>query len=92
MDWLIHIQNWLLSWSVVAMVGSFGGGILASFTPCTYPVLPIVISYLGYQSGKKRPESFCSCVSLCYWAGSHLWNTWSRGGTVWESLRLLGGE
>jgi len=62
MDWLIHIQNWLLSWSVVAMVGSFGGGILASFTPCTYPVLPIVISYLGYQSAKKGQKVFAHAL------------------------------
>jgi len=58
MDWLINIHNWLVGWPVVALVGSFGGGILASFTPCTYPVLPIVISYLGYQSAKKGRNVF----------------------------------
>lgn len=30
---------------------SFGGGVLASFTPCTYPMMPITVAFIG---GKAR--------------------------------------
>ncbi|MEJ5299439.1 MAG: cytochrome c biogenesis protein CcdA [Thermodesulforhabdaceae bacterium] len=59
MDWgLIQLQNWFMNWSVAALAVAFGGGIIASFTPCIYPVLPIVVSYLGYQSAKRGRRVF----------------------------------
>ncbi|MCX7823523.1 MAG: sulfite exporter TauE/SafE family protein [Syntrophobacterales bacterium] len=48
------IESLVLSSSLLSLVGAFGGGIIASFTPCTYPILPIVVSFLGYQSVKNR--------------------------------------
>ncbi len=39
------------SW--MAFLIAFVGGILASFTPCVYPVIPITIGYIGGSSGGK---------------------------------------
>ncbi len=39
------------SW--MAFLIAFIGGILASFTPCVYPVIPITIGYIGGSSGGK---------------------------------------
>ncbi|MBI5059768.1 thioredoxin family protein [candidate division KSB1 bacterium] len=39
------------SW--MAFLIAFIGGVLASFTPCVYPVIPITIGYIGGSSGGK---------------------------------------
>jgi thiol:disulfide interchange protein DsbD len=36
---------------LLAILMSFGGGVLASFTPCTYPMMPITVAFIG---GKAR--------------------------------------
>ena len=33
-------------------------GFLASLTPCVYPVIPIVMGYIGTRSGKKKLKGF----------------------------------
>lgn len=45
--------------SFLALFLVFIGGILSSFTPCVYPVIPITISYIGGQSqGKGKASGF----------------------------------
>lgn len=34
---------------------AYAGGLLASLTPCVYPMIPITISVVGGTGGKKRP-------------------------------------
>lgn len=46
---------------------AFAGGVAISFTPCTYPVLPIVAGYVGSRGGGSRARSFF--LSLAYVAG-----------------------
>ena len=45
----------------------FAGGLLASVTPCTYPVLPLTIGYIGNRAGGSRSRAFL--LSLCLVAG-----------------------
>jgi len=43
---------------LVALVG----GILAGFTPCTYPMLPITVAFVGSRAGGRRWRGFLLSV------------------------------
>jgi len=42
----------------------FGGGLVASLTPCIYPVLPLTVGYIGNQAGANRLRVFLLSLSL----------------------------
>ncbi len=44
--------------SLLLFVLVFIAGFLTSFTPCVYPVIPIVMGYIGTRSGKKKLKGF----------------------------------
>jgi len=44
--------------SFLALLLVFIGGILASFTPCVYPIIPITISYIGSRAGGNKFSGF----------------------------------
>ncbi len=35
----------------IGYIGAFLGGILVSFSPCTYPLIPITLSFIGIKAG-----------------------------------------
>jgi len=37
---------------------AFLGGILASFTPCVYPLIPITIGYIGVKAERSKAQGF----------------------------------
>lgn len=41
----------------------FGGGILTSFTPCVYPLIPITISLFGAREASSRMKAFLLSVT-----------------------------
>ncbi len=41
-----------------AVLVAFGWGILLSFTPCVYPLIPITVSLVGATSGRGRLDGF----------------------------------
>jgi thiol:disulfide interchange protein DsbD len=43
-----------LSDSHVSLVSAFLGGMGLSFTPCVYPLIPIVAGYIGIRTGRSR--------------------------------------
>jgi len=59
----VHLEQIsLLSYLVV-----FLGGILTSFTPCLYPIIPITVGFIGANSAGSRSKGFL--LSLFYVLG-----------------------
>jgi thiol:disulfide interchange protein DsbD len=48
-----RLNNALQRGSFLAFLLVFVGGILASFTPCVYPMIPITISYVGGRAASR---------------------------------------
>ena len=55
------------SGNVLAFVLVFVAGVLTSFTPCVYPVIPLTVGYIGAASGKSKLQGFT--LSLAYVLG-----------------------
>jgi len=51
---IASFQGYLQAGSPAAYAIAFLGGLLTSFTPCTYPILPVTVGYLGSRSGRSR--------------------------------------
>ena len=62
-----NLEHLLQQGSVVAFAVVFIGGILSSFTPCVYPMIPITISVIGGQKQTSRFHSFF--LSIVYVLG-----------------------
>ena len=58
---IAHNSPWL------ALLASFAGGVLASFTPCTYPMMPITVAFIGGKANGSRSRGFV--LSLFYVLG-----------------------
>src|SRR5574340_120579 len=48
--------------SVWAYLAVYLGGVLASFTPCVYPFIPITLGFIGGRSGGSRIRGFILSV------------------------------
>jgi len=54
-------------WSVVALLAVFVAGIVTSFTPCVYPMIPVTVTYLGGAAGGNRRRAVL--LSMVYASG-----------------------
>jgi thiol:disulfide interchange protein DsbD len=57
-----------LSVSPLSYLGAFAGGLALSLTPCIYPLIPIVVGYIGISAGSSRLKGFG--LSLLYVLGT----------------------
>ena len=57
-----NLDGYLAAGSSAAYIAVFMGGILISFTPCVYPLLPITIGYIGAASGGNKAKGFLLSV------------------------------
>ena len=48
------LEGYLNSAPIFAYIAVFLGGVLTSFTPCVYPMIPITVAYIGGRSGESR--------------------------------------
>jgi thiol:disulfide interchange protein DsbD len=48
------LEGYLSASPLLAYIAVFLGGVLTSFTPCVYPMIPITIAYIGGRSGESR--------------------------------------
>ena len=51
-------REYLQAGSPLAYAIAFLGGLLVSFTPCTYPVLPVTVGYIGSRALGSRRRAF----------------------------------
>lgn len=56
-----------LSGGVIDYLFAFLGGVIISFSPCIYPLLPVTVGYIGINAGDSRLKGFI--LSLIYVTG-----------------------
>ncbi|ODS33291.1 MAG: thiol:disulfide interchange protein [Candidatus Scalindua rubra] len=61
------LEGYLSASSLFAFIAVFVGGVLTSFTPCVYPMIPITVAYIGGRSGESRLHGFS--LSIFYVIG-----------------------
>lgn len=57
-----NLETYLRGSFVLALLATYAGGVLVGFTPCVYPVLPIVIGYIGAREEKSNARRFILSV------------------------------
>ncbi len=67
---LTNIEQLIQSNPLLAFVGVFVAGVLVSFTPCVYPVIPLTLGYIGARSVGNPWKGFL--LSLVYVLGMAL--------------------
>lgn len=72
---------------ILAFLAVYLGGVLVSFTPCVYPVIPITIAFIGARGGGSRTRGFL--LSLIYVLGMAVTYT-ALGGVAALSGKLFG--
>lgn len=66
-SFLANIETLIQTNPLLAFVGVFIAGVLVSFTPCVYPVIPLTLGYIGARSVESRWKGFL--LSLVYVLG-----------------------
>ena len=64
------ISGYLQDASLMAFLAAYLGGILISFTPCIYPVIPVTVASIGAHGRVSKKKSFF--LSLVYVFGISL--------------------
>ncbi|ABC78581.1 cytochrome c biogenesis protein CcdA [Syntrophus aciditrophicus] len=67
---LNNLSGYMADSSFAAYLAAYLGGLLVSFTPCVYPVMPLVIAYIGARGSRSRLYGFL--LSLTYVLGLSL--------------------
>jgi thiol:disulfide interchange protein DsbD len=63
------LETYLGGAPLAAVGAAFGGGVLASLSPCVYPMIPIVAAYVGSRSGGEKTRLRSFVLSLGYVVG-----------------------
>jgi cytochrome c-type biogenesis protein len=82
-----NLGSYLQGSVILSFLAAYLGGVLISFTPCTYPLIPVTIGIIGAQGPSSRLRGFL--LSLFYVGGLALTYT-ILGGVAALSGRLFG--
>ncbi|MBT9131272.1 MAG: Thiol:disulfide interchange protein DsbD [Syntrophomonadaceae bacterium] len=66
-NFLQGLESYLVGAPLFAYIAVFVGGVLTSLTPCVYPVIPIMVGYIGSRGEKSKWRAFL--LSLFYVIG-----------------------
>jgi thiol:disulfide interchange protein DsbD len=61
------LGNSIKAGSMLAYPAAFAGGLLASLTPCIYPLIPVTVAYIGNRAVTNQKQGFL--LSMAYAAG-----------------------
>jgi cytochrome c-type biogenesis protein len=61
------LESSLKTGSLLVYPAAFAGGLLASLTPCTYPLIPVTVAFIGSRTAVTRKQGFL--LSAAYAAG-----------------------
>ena len=86
-DFLSTPEVYLQGSLILAFLAAYVGGVLTSFTPCVYPVIPITIAYIGAHGSTSKGRGFM--ISLVYVLGMAVVYTF-LGGLAALTGRLFG--
>ena len=67
MEWIAQFEAIATQHPVLGVFLAFVGGVLASFTPCTYPMMPITVAFIGGKGEGRRGR--CFLLSIVYVLG-----------------------
>jgi thiol:disulfide interchange protein DsbD len=81
------VVNYLQNSLILAFLAAYLGGLLVSFSPCVYPVIPITIAFIGARSSGSQLKGFA--LSILYVLGLAITYT-ILGATAALSGRLFG--
>ncbi len=62
-----NLQLYLQGSILLAFLAAYIGGVLVGFTPCTYPLIPITVGFIGAQGASTKLRGFL--LSLFYVCG-----------------------
>lgn len=69
MELISGLENYLQSSILMSLMAAFIGGVLTSFTPCVYPMIPITAGYISSQNLGSRSKINAFLLSLFYVIG-----------------------
>ena len=82
-----NLSGYLEGSTVLAFVAAYLGGVLISFTPCTYPLIPVTAGFIGAQKSPSKMRGFVlSIVYVCGMAFTYA----ALGGAASLSGKLFG--
>ena len=61
-NFLNTLEGYIQDTFILAYLAVYLGGVLVSFTPCVYPVIPITVAYIGGQSSGSKSKGFLLSV------------------------------
>jgi len=62
LEWLGQFEMIARDNHLLGFLMAFGGGVLASLTPCSYPMLPITVAFVGGKAQGSRCKGFVLSV------------------------------
>ena len=66
-EWLIELEKLFSSFTLLGLGASFLAGVLVSFSPCVFPLIPITLGIVGVASATSKLRGFF--ISLVFVLG-----------------------
>ena len=65
-DLIAGLETYLQSAPVLALIAAFAAGVLTSFTPCVYPLIPITAGIIGAKGSKSKLHGLYLSIPVSY--------------------------